>query len=290
MTKSAVAIAEPAAVAPTSLVRRMAGRFGVDDDKLLATLKATAFRQAKDDPPVTNEQMMALLVVADQYKLNPFTRELFAFPDKHNGIVPVVSVDGWARIINEHPQFDGVAFAYGDASQLGAHKGAPEWIECSVYRKDRTRPVVIRERLAECFRSTGPWQSHPSRMLRHKSLIQCARLAFGFAGIYDEDEAQRIVEGVVATRVVESAPAIAAINESIRKPAQTVDVTTLAGQTETLGHIAYADVRAALDRAAGDDEAFNSALDLIRFVADEGQRAELRAYAETLNQPNGATA
>ena len=30
-------------------------------------------------------------------------------------------------------------------------------------------------------------------MLRHKAMIQCARLAFGFVGIYDEDEAQRIV-------------------------------------------------------------------------------------------------
>ncbi|MCO2532685.1 phage recombination protein Bet, partial [Pseudomonas aeruginosa] len=32
------------------------------------------------------------------------------------------------------------------------------------------------------------------RMLRHKAMIQCARLAFGFAGIYDQDEAERIVE------------------------------------------------------------------------------------------------
>ena len=29
-------------------------------------------------------------------------------------------------------------------------------------------------------------------MLRHKAMIQAARLAFGFAGIYDEDEAERI--------------------------------------------------------------------------------------------------
>jgi TRAP-type uncharacterized transport system substrate-binding protein len=31
-------------------------------------------------------------------------------------------------------------------------------------------------------------------MLRHKTLIQGARIAFGFAGIYDEDEAKRIIE------------------------------------------------------------------------------------------------
>jgi hypothetical protein len=32
-------------------------------------------------------------------------------------------------------------------------------------------------------------------MLRHKTLIQCARLAFGFAGIFDQDEAERVIEG-----------------------------------------------------------------------------------------------
>ncbi len=32
-------------------------------------------------------------------------------------------------------------------------------------------------------------------MLRHKALIQGARYAFGFAGIYDEDEGERIKDG-----------------------------------------------------------------------------------------------
>ena len=31
-------------------------------------------------------------------------------------------------------------------------------------------------------------------MLRHKAMIQCARLAFGYGGIFDHDEAERIVE------------------------------------------------------------------------------------------------
>ena len=122
-------------------------------------------------------------------KLNPFTKEIYAFPDK-GGIVPVVGVDGWARIINEHPAFDGMDFNDGPADKAGA----PEWIECVMYRKDRTHPTKVRERMSECRRSTPPWQSHPTRMLRHKAMIQCARIAFGFAGIYDEDEAERIIE------------------------------------------------------------------------------------------------
>lgn len=162
-----------------SLVVRMADRFGVDPTKMISTLKATAF---KGD--VSNEQMMALLVVAEQHGLNPWTKEIYAFPSQ-NGIVPVVGVDGWARIINEHPQFDGMDF---NEAEDGA------WIECVIHRKDREHPTKVKEWMAECKRGTQPWQSHPRRMLRHKALIQCARIAFGFGGIYDQDEAERIVE------------------------------------------------------------------------------------------------
>jgi phage recombination protein Bet len=182
------ATAPLAVVAPQqSLVTKFAERYSVDPNKLLPTLKATAFRV--DSGEISNEQMMALLIVADQYRLNPFTKELFAFTDKHKGVVPVVSVDGWARIVNEHDQFNGVEFEYGPAE--GKHHA---WIDCIMYRKDRDKPIRAREFFGEVSRSSGPWQSHPNRMHRHKAYIQCARLAFGFAGIYDEDEAERIIE------------------------------------------------------------------------------------------------
>ena len=189
---NAVAVHKPAS---SSVIVRMANRFGVDADKMLLTLKATAF---KGD--VSNEQMMMLLVVADQHGLNPFTKEIFAFPDKYNGIVPVVSVDGWARIINTHQQFDGMEFFEGESNA----KNMPSWIECVIYRKDRAHPIKVKEYFDEVYRepittSQGkvintPWQSHPRRMLRHKAMIQCARIAFGFAGIYEQDEAERIIE------------------------------------------------------------------------------------------------
>lgn len=191
----------PADNVRASLVARMAGRFGVDSNKLLHTLKQTAFRQRQNDPEASTEEMMALLIIADQYKLNPFTKELFAFFDKkRGGIVPVVSVDGWARIVNEHSQYDGVEFVYSPEVVQHKSRTCHVWIDCMIYRKDRSRPTVVREFFYEVVRNADfstPWDTHPSRMHRHKTFIQCARLAFGFAGIYDEDEAQRIVEGTV---------------------------------------------------------------------------------------------
>lgn len=169
----------------TTLTRTLAAKLEMGDGtELIDTLKATAFKGQ-----VTDAQMTALLVVANQYLLNPWTKEIYAFPDKNNGIVPVVGVDGWSRIINTHPQFDGIEFEQDD-----------QGCTCIIYRKDRNRPIKVTEYMAECKRSTGPWQSHPRRMLRHKAMIQCARLAFGYGGIYDQDEAERIVEATPAPK------------------------------------------------------------------------------------------
>jgi len=147
-------------------------------DGLIETMKATAFKGQQ----VTNDQMVALMAVANQHKLNPWTNEIYAFPSK-GAIIPVVGVDGWASIINRHLQFDGMEFKQDDES-----------CTCTIYRKDRNHPITTTEYLSECKRDTAPWKSHPKRMLRHKTLIQCARLAFGYTGFFDPDEADRLRE------------------------------------------------------------------------------------------------
>jgi hypothetical protein len=85
--------------------------------------------------------------------------------------------------MNDHPQFDGMDFEQNDES-----------CTCIIFRKDRSHPTKATEYMSECKRPAAPWQSHPKRMLRHKAMIQCARLAFGFGGIYDQDEAERFIE------------------------------------------------------------------------------------------------
>lgn len=164
---------------------------GVDGRELVETLKETAFRGQVGD-----SQMAALLIVAEQYGLNPWTKEIYAFPDRQNGIVPVVGVDGWARIINGNSNFDGMEFVQDDES-----------CTCKIYRKDRSHPTAVTEYMSECRRdNVQPWKTHPKRMLRHKAMIQCARIAFGFGGIYDEDEAERIVQQKPAEKEVNQQP------------------------------------------------------------------------------------
>ena len=173
-----------------SALAQMATRLSISEGKLVSTLRSTVFAGCK-----TDEEFAALMVVANEYRLNPLTKEIYAFPAKGGGIVPMVSVDGWIRIMNEHPQFDGIEF-----EDIVDEKGNVTAIEATIYRKDRTRPIKTMEYLDECRRGTEPWKMMPSRMLRHKALIQCARLAFGFSGIHDPEEvAYATVDGGDAT-------------------------------------------------------------------------------------------
>jgi phage recombination protein Bet len=210
-----------------SLLAKIATRYNVDPKKLMFTLKATAFRQ-RNNEEITDEQMMALLIVADQYGLNPFTKEIYAYPDKQNGIVPVVGVDGWARIINSHPELDGIEFHYSDEIiAIEEAQPCPVWCEVVFHRKDRAHATTVREYLEECYRPPftrqdgsrvrGPWQTHTRRFLRHKTLIQGARIAFGFVGIYDDDEAQRIQEHHMGMAdVVDAKPARSQASAQLR--------------------------------------------------------------------------
>lgn len=196
--KSGVVKYEEPVKGKVSLIARVAARYAVDADKMNSTLKATAFRPVKADGKlieVTDEQLMALLIVSDQYHLNPFTREIYAFPAKGGGIVPVVAIDGWIRIINSHPQFDYMEQVEGPENE----KEIPKWVETTIKRFDRSRPTIKKERYNECYRNTDPWNEMPARMLTWKSMAQCARVAFGFAGIYDPDEAERIANAIDVT-------------------------------------------------------------------------------------------
>lgn len=173
----------------------MANRFNVEPARLLATLKSTVFKGASDD------ELLALVVVANEHQLNPFLKEIYAFPAKGGGIVPIVSVDGWNRLANSHPQMDGLEFDF-------EHDERGELVSCTAlfYRKDRARPIKVTEYLVECRRATDPWKMQ-HRMLRHKALIQGARVAFGFSGLHDEDEARDIIAADPVANAKQAVPA-----------------------------------------------------------------------------------
>lgn len=176
LTKSAPV----AAAQKPSALGLMASRLSIEPAKLLSTLKATVFKSA------TDEEVAALVMVANEYGLNPLLKEVYAFPAKGGGIIPIVSVDGWNKMLIRHPQFDGIKFTFEHDAN------GPTSCTSTVYVKGRSHPVEITEYFAECVRPTDNWQNMPHRMLRNRTLCQASRMAFGFSGLSHEDEAHPV--------------------------------------------------------------------------------------------------
>jgi phage recombination protein Bet len=174
-----------------SIVDRSVQRSGLSYDSFVRLIIQSALSSLSI---WTQADLDRLLLLAERLGLDPLNSEIYATevsPDsgKKARIVFVVGVDGWSKIINSHPQFDGMKFvesAPGDDE-------LPLYFECTMFRKDRKVATSVREYMYEAHTGQGAWLTHPRRMLRHKAMIQCARICFGLSGIYDPDEAHRVV-------------------------------------------------------------------------------------------------
>lgn len=181
---------------PVGVFAALASHYGMDvtafERVVMQTLMPSGTTPSK-------EHVAAFLLVAREHKLNPFTKEIFAFPAK-GAIQAVVSVDGWMKLINSHPDFDGMSFkdTFDAEGRLLA-------VTCCMHRKGRSHPVEVTEYMSECKRATDTWRQWPARMLRHKAAIQAARYAFSFAGIMEPDEAERMIDPPTVERYVATA-------------------------------------------------------------------------------------
>ena len=164
------------------LLETMARRYHLAADIFERTVAAVAMPQKNGQPDCSREELVSCLMIAHEHDLNPITKEIFFMRSRSGVIQPIVSVDGWVKKLNQHPQFDGLEFDdHIDNGQIVA-------ITCRVYRKDRARPVSVTEYMVECKGQSAAWKQTPARMLRHRVLTQAARYAIGFAGVMDYDE------------------------------------------------------------------------------------------------------
>lgn len=118
--------------------------------------------------------LLVLLRIARQHHLDPLKEEvaLALYDDCH--WQAYITVEGYSKLLNNHPAFDGITFTQSPETT----NGIPIWMECMIYRKDRSKPIVVREYFEEVKGDQVVWQKMPRRMLRHRVMQQCARLAF----------------------------------------------------------------------------------------------------------------
>ena len=124
---------------------------------------------------VPNKTLLHLLKLVKLHQLNPVTEEVALLEYANHEWQAFIGINGWITLINRHPEFRGVSFN----ESIDENCALPAWIECSIFRSDRDIPTTIREYFCEVRAESEVWKKMPRRMLRHRALTQCARLAFG---------------------------------------------------------------------------------------------------------------
>ena len=119
------------------------------------------------------QTLLSLLRIGRENHLDPLKEEvsLALYDDCH--WQAYITVEGYSRILNNHPAFDGIVFTQSEETA----NGIPIWMECTIYRKDRLHPFIVREYFEEVKGEQAIWQKMPRRMLRHRVMQQCARIA-----------------------------------------------------------------------------------------------------------------
>jgi hypothetical protein len=119
------------------------------------------------------QTLLALLRISREHQLDPLKEEvaIALYDDTH--WQAYIAIEGYSKILNNHPAFDGIVFTQSEEHT----NGIPHWMECAIYRKDRCQPIMVREYFEEVKGDQATWQKMPRRMLRHRVMQQCARLA-----------------------------------------------------------------------------------------------------------------
>jgi hypothetical protein len=112
-----------------------------------------------------------------KHGLDPFADEIAIHQYEDGHWQAFITIDGWSKLINNHPAFNGISFTESDELV----DGVPSWMGCAIYRNDRAVPIEVKEYLCEIKTEHSIWKDMPRRMLRYRVTAQCARLAFGIS-------------------------------------------------------------------------------------------------------------
>lgn len=179
----------------TSLVVWFAEQIGCNPSKYKSSLDKALGQ-------LSPESLLAALALAKELGLNPIGGDIYVpFDGK-----PSISFQGWTKLITARQDFDGMetSFSEKEVNIEGLPQQVPEYVEIKIWRKGVSHPTSIREYMVEAFQpKSQPWRKYPRRMLRHKGVIQCARLTFGLRAVgeeeFDDDGVISVIETPAAT-------------------------------------------------------------------------------------------
>lgn len=170
-----------------SLLQMLSSAVGLEPLKYYAAIKRSCGCEG-----ATDEDFSVLMMASQKYNLNAMLRQLYLMKTKR-GIQVVIPVDGWVPLLVNHDDY----LAHDVVLQWEGEPFVSKCVAatCRIWTQTRSAmnlgPFEHTEMMEECWCDTGPWKSHPTRMLGHKAVIQGTRRAFGIY-VMDSDEASRI--------------------------------------------------------------------------------------------------
>lgn len=176
-----------------------------DQREIVDTIKQTVAKGASE------AQLRMFLEVCKRTGLDPFLKEIWYVPEK--GII-MAGRDGYLRVANEHPAFDGMKTRVERDD-----KGIPIKATCTVWRKDRGHPIICEAWYSEYKKSSPVWNQYPSAMISKVAEVLALKRSFAINGVVTEEEignepagskeaAQQVAERRI-TELKQSVPAAA---------------------------------------------------------------------------------
>lgn len=196
-----------------SVTRDAADYLGVPANKVCGLLRAVwGSGVSKGQEPLTDQELFQGMSLIARYHLDPITREVYVSRDKRGRLMVIVGVDGWVKILDRTPDYDGLTQEL-EFDSTGKTLVA---VTTTIYSTKRTHPTCYKAFAQEYQRVSGfVAQSMPWHMLRIFSLRHAARLFTPVgANVMMEEEAEFIqrqqeredtpAQSPVMTRLLES--------------------------------------------------------------------------------------
>lgn len=157
----------------TELTTTSAAVTRYDDPEMVRTLKETVCKGA------TDSQFRMFIEICRGTGLNPFLREIWFVP----GVGVMAGRDGYLRVANEHPQFDGI-----ETTVERGPDSRPIKATCRVWRKDRNHPTTCEAYFNEYRKGGNVWQTYPSAMIMKVAEVLALKRSFSINGVVAEEE------------------------------------------------------------------------------------------------------
>ena len=159
------------------------------------TIKNTVAVGANDS------ELKMFLSLAAKYDLDPFAREIW-FANMGNRSTIITGRDGYLKIANRNPHFDGMTSDVVCANDKfikegnnirhmysAMNRGQIIGAYAVVYRKDRNTPAYFFAPFKEYYKgNSNVWRQYPSAMIQKVAESMALKRAFSISGLVTEDE------------------------------------------------------------------------------------------------------